>query len=49
MDKIDNMRGFKKSANSAYFGHNGSHTTTSQKEKVGFFENLAKILIIFEV
>ena len=37
---------FEKSADSAYFGHNGSQTTMSRKGKVDF---LGTILIIFEV
>ena len=40
---------FEKSADSAYFGHNGGQTTMSRKVKVDFFENLGMILIIFEV
>ena len=40
---------FGKSADSAYFGHNGGQTTMSLKGKVDFFESLGIILIIFEV
>ena len=40
---------FKKSADSAYFGHNGSQTTMSRKGKVNFLESLGIIPIIFEV
>ena len=40
---------FKKSADSAYFGHYSGQTTMSRKGKVDFFESLGVILIITEV
>ena len=40
---------FEKSADSAYFDHNGGQTTMSRKWKVDIFESLGIILIIFEV
>ena len=40
---------FEKSADSAYFEHNGGQTTTIRKAKVDFFESLEIILIIFDV
>ena len=39
----------QKTADSAYFRHNGGQTTMSQKGKVDFFEIVGIILIIFEV
>ena len=40
---------FEKSADSAYFGHNGDQTTMNPKRKVDFFESLGITLITFEV
>ena len=40
---------FEKSADSAYFGHNGDQTTMNRKRKVDFFESLGITLITFEV
>ena len=40
---------FEKSADAAYFGHNGGQTTMSRIRKVDFSQSLGVILNIFEV